>query len=126
MSEKSKIPCPLCNRAFTPSNDLITFNLLVSGVILAYKIMQEKANHDDKYTNPLPCCRCGQYRMHPIVARNALSRHENIFVCDVCGIDEAMRVFCDSVLPTSQWWVCNEILSIDADHSNDDTGDNME
>jgi len=117
MGEKSKIPCPLCNRAFSPANDLITFDLLVCGIILAYKAMQEKANHADKYTNPLPCCRCGHFRMQPNVARNALSRHENIMVCDICGVDEAVRVFSDSVLPTSQWWICNEILRVDINHS---------
>lgn len=51
-----------------------------------------------------PCPRCGQLTMDPDdVLRNALSRHADIYICDECGTDEAMRDFVGCVLPIEEW-----------------------
>ncbi|HWP51661.1 MAG TPA: hypothetical protein VN626_08190 [Clostridia bacterium] len=37
--------------------------------------------------------------------RNALSRHANVYVCDECGMDEAMREYAGNPLPLEEWYV---------------------
>ncbi len=41
----------------------------------------------------MPCPRCGQNQMNPKVTINALSRYADVYICDTCGLDEAMRDF---------------------------------
>ena len=41
----------------------------------------------------LPCPRCGQETMKPRLPTNALSRLADLYVCDACGLDEAMLDF---------------------------------
>ena len=51
-----------------------------------------------------PCPRCGYDRMHtekPV--RNALSRYATVYVCEVCGMDEAMRDMVGEKLPLTEW-----------------------
>ena len=50
-----------------------------------------------------PCPRCGYSRMDPKAVRNALSRHANVYICSVCGTDEAIRDMVGDVLPLNQW-----------------------
>ena len=58
----------------------------------------------------LPCPRCGG-EMNPILAHNALSRRETIYICDRCGMNEAIEDACQAVkpeyvkLPISQWYL---------------------
>ena len=53
----------------------------------------------------LPCPRCGRYHMdaeHPV--RNALSRYANVYICEYCGIDEAMMDYLGmEPIPFNQW-----------------------
>lgn len=49
-----------------------------------------------------PCPRCGKYRMSDPI-RNALSRYANIQVCEVCGMDEAVRDFAVDPIPLREW-----------------------
>lgn len=59
--------------------------------------MQEAGCH-------FPCPRCGHYRMNDKPARNALSRYAKVYICDQCGLDEAMRDFCgQEPIPLHQW-----------------------
>lgn len=51
-----------------------------------------------------PCPRCGNNRMH--VERptlNALSRYANVYVCEECGMDEALRDMVGMPLPLNEW-----------------------
>ena len=51
-----------------------------------------------------PCPRCGFDRMDPKPVRNALSRYANVYICDECGTDEAMRDFAGATpLPLNEW-----------------------
>ena len=61
--------------------------------------MQRKGEH-------LPCPRCGLDRMDRKVSRNALSRYADVYICDCCGLQEAMRDFCgQEPLPPAEWGV---------------------
>ncbi len=52
----------------------------------------------------LPCPRCGKKRMDTMPVRNALSRNASIYVCDWCGVEEAMEDFCGAGrLPLAEW-----------------------
>jgi predicted RNA-binding Zn-ribbon protein involved in translation (DUF1610 family) len=39
----------------------------------------------------MPCPRCGNLQMKLPSAHNALSRYANVYICDACGMDEALR-----------------------------------
>lgn len=52
----------------------------------------------------LPCPRCGQYSMNEKPVRNALSRRAKVYICDLCGLDEALRDMAGKEpLPLNQW-----------------------
>ena len=52
----------------------------------------------------LPCPRCGCDVMdREKVTRNALSRHADVYICDICGIDEAVRSMERDPLPLDEW-----------------------
>lgn len=50
-----------------------------------------------------PCPRCGDDCMDEKPVRNALSRHAKVFICNKCGMDEAMRDMTGNVLPLKDW-----------------------
>ena len=50
-----------------------------------------------------PCPRCGYNRMNENPVRNALSRHADVYICDACGTDEALRDMIGSPLPLNEW-----------------------
>lgn len=51
------------------------------------------------------CPRCGKNTMKDQMTTNALSRHAQIYVCDFCGTDEALRDWAKQPLPLIQWAV---------------------
>lgn len=51
----------------------------------------------------LPCPRCGCDVMNDKPARNALSRHADVYICDLCGMDEAVRDMKGDPLPLDEW-----------------------
>lgn len=52
----------------------------------------------------MPCPRCGNENMKPIVETNASSRQADVYICDLCGVHEAIT---DALglppLPLTQW-----------------------
>lgn len=54
---------------------------------------------------PQLCPRCGKPAIKPRLHTNALSRLKkpNIYICDACGNDEAVRDANGDQLPLSQW-----------------------
>ena len=64
--------------------------------LLDLKARQDAGEH-------MPCPRCGRDTMKPILHTNALSRHEDVYVCDACGTNEALRVAMKNPLPLSGW-----------------------
>lgn len=51
----------------------------------------------------LPCPRCGMDTMKDKLHTNALSRHADIYICDLCGTNEAMLDFMRNPLPVEDW-----------------------
>lgn len=63
------------------------------------------------------CPLCGRMTMNAeSVTRNALSRRIDVYVCDACGMGEALEDMMDSISPLSSWaitqdpdlWGCEE------------------
>ena len=51
----------------------------------------------------MPCPRCGKDTMKKRIHTNALSRHSDIYICDACGMEEAMLKFMSNPLPLREW-----------------------
>lgn len=50
------------------------------------------------------CPRCGKMTMDAqSVTRNALSRRVTVYICDACGMTEAMEDMMDSRTPLTAW-----------------------
>lgn len=51
-----------------------------------------------------PCPRCGYGRMATNPVKNALSRRANVYICSVCGMEEAMMDMAKKPpLPFAEW-----------------------
>lgn len=70
----------------------------MDSLLKKFKSQQDKGAH-------FPCPRCGANSMSDKCTRNALSRATDIHVCDLCGMDEAMRELKGNPLPIEQWWL---------------------
>lgn len=51
----------------------------------------------------MKCPRCGLFTMKPAIHTHALSRHADIYICDGCGMEEAVLVFASVPLPMHRW-----------------------
>ena len=49
------------------------------------------------------CPRCGRTTVKDRLHTNALSRYADIYICDMCGMDEAIRDFHGQVMPLKDW-----------------------
>lgn len=49
------------------------------------------------------CPRCGRMSIKDRLHTNALSRHASVYICDACGMDEAIREFEGDPLPMKDW-----------------------
>lgn len=50
------------------------------------------------------CPRCGKMTMDAeSITRNALSRRADVYVCDICGLQEALEDMMDSRSPLTSW-----------------------
>lgn len=49
------------------------------------------------------CPRCGVDCMTPKLHHNAFSRHADIYICDECGLNEAMLDYMNNPLPIQCW-----------------------
>lgn len=49
------------------------------------------------------CPRCGRMSVKDRLHTNSLSRHAHVYVCDACGMDEAIRDWRGQVLPFKDW-----------------------
>lgn len=55
------------------------------------------------------CPRCGRMTMDAeSITRNALSRRADVYICDACGMQEALEDMADSILPLSSWAIARE------------------
>ncbi len=51
------------------------------------------------------CPRCGRFSVKDRLHTNALSRYVDVYICDECGMDEAIRAMADEPLPLREWAV---------------------
>ena len=49
------------------------------------------------------CPRCGKDTMKQPLHTNALSRHMDIYICDACGMQEAILDYTHAPLPIEAW-----------------------
>ena len=49
------------------------------------------------------CPRCGENRMRSIATHNCLSRQADVYVCEVCGAEEAIYAMKGCPLPLDYW-----------------------
>lgn len=55
------------------------------------------------------CPRCGRMTMDAeSITRNALSRRIDVYICDVCGMQEALEDMVDSISPLNSWAIAQE------------------
>lgn len=54
------------------------------------------------------CPRCGMFTVKDRLHTNALSRHAQVYICDACGTDEAIRDFTHQVLPLEEWAIVKQ------------------
>lgn len=54
------------------------------------------------------CPRCGRATVKPKTATNAWSRHADVYICDECGMDEAIRDYGKAVIPLHEWAIFKE------------------
>ena len=51
------------------------------------------------------CPRCGRFTVKDRLSTNALSRYASVYICDTCGMDEAVREWKGEALPLQDWAV---------------------
>ncbi len=49
------------------------------------------------------CPRCGEERMRDVPTHNCLSRQADVYVCEVCGAEEAIYAMKGTPLPLDYW-----------------------
>lgn len=49
------------------------------------------------------CPRCGMTKMKPIAVHNSLSRYADVYICDDCGMEEAIMDMAGKHIPFSNW-----------------------
>jgi len=105
MSKGKTCSCPVCGHAFAVEDGVSPEERLIAGFISLYAKHQKEKQ--------LPCPRCGENSMRTTVTSNALSRVEDIYICDACGIEEAMcETFRDSPKPVEEWVLMKALLNI--------------
>ena len=52
----------------------------------------------------MPCPRCGKQQMNKNMAKNALSRHEDIYICTECGREESVFDYVGQKKPLELWY----------------------
>ena len=82
----------------TPNN---TNHNPILRVIEMFYELQTDTSSDRTVTKVCP--RCGRDAMDERPARNALSRHAKVYICDACGTDEAVRDYAHTPLPLEEW-----------------------
>ena len=66
--------------------------------IAAYKMLQEIP------ALKMPCPRCGKQQMNKNMAKNALSRHADIYICTECGREESVFDYVGQKKPLELWY----------------------
>ena len=60
------------------------------------------------------CPRCGNMTIKDRLHTNAWSRHADVYICDACGMDEAIRDWQHDPLPLKDWAIAKDLPGINA------------
>ena len=61
---------------------------------------------------PMHCPRCGNEMLNTDLARNSLSRRADIYICNICGTEEAILDACGKEpLPLTEWAAAKKYLT---------------
>ena len=64
---------------------------------------------EKQWDGDYPCPRCGLSKMSHVPVQNALSRRGNIYICDECGMTEALEDMPGAPkTPLSAWAIAKE------------------
>ena len=66
--------------------------------IATYKMLQEIP------ALKMPCPRCGKQQMNADMVENALSRHEDIYICSECGREASAFAYVGQKKPLELWY----------------------
>lgn len=88
-------------------------------VIATFHDLQTDTSSDRTVTKVCP--RCGRNAMDENPLHNALSRHATVYVCNACGMDEAVRDFTHTPLPLEKW-ACAVLAQAKVFHTTPDVG----
>ena len=81
--------------------DYEQFSQDVTATAAAKRAMDEFAK---KQVDGLHICpRCGRLTVKARLTTNALSRHADVYICDACGNDEAVREMKGDPRPLKDW-----------------------
>lgn len=64
-----------------------------------------------------PCPRCGRMTMSSRVSTNALSRRADCYVCDACGMEEALEDMSGEARPLESWAIVKDPASWRVSHA---------
>ena len=78
-----------------------TFSNEVAATIAAKKAVDNFAKTQVDGTHLCP--RCGCFTVKDRLRTNALSRHADVYICDACGMDEAVRAATGQDMPLKDW-----------------------
>jgi predicted RNA-binding Zn-ribbon protein involved in translation (DUF1610 family) len=78
-----------------------TTEIIAEGNERIQTVLRKLINHTRIDTDQCP--RCGLPQMDPKRRRNALSRVGNVYVCETCGMDEALRAVNGLTVPADKW-----------------------
>lgn len=68
----------------------------------AAKLLDSLKSLQDK-GHKFPCPRCGHDRMEAKAVDNGLSRYAEVYICNACGMNEAMMDMAGTNLPLNEW-----------------------
>ena len=89
-------------RAAAQSQDKGTVQRKQEKQLYDYRLRQVAGEH-------LSCPRCGKDTMDPeTVMRNAYSRHADIYICNLCGLEEALCDFVGADPKIDSWALFQE------------------
>lgn len=81
--------------------DYEQFSQDVTAAVAAKRIVDEFAQ---KQVDGVHLCpRCGRLTIKDRLTTNALSRYADVYICDACGTDEAVRELKGDTLPLRDW-----------------------
>ena len=70
--------------------------------MLAHTWINDRTRFSPDASKPPLCLRCGQ-PLHLCLAVNATSCYADVHICEVCGMDEALRDMRGAPLPLAAW-----------------------